>query len=49
MVDAFVGLGKDDEVDDPRRERIIAAGIEYYKTSRDRAARDERRERVFGR
>ncbi len=35
--------------DDPRRERIVAAGIALFEPMRDAAKRRERRERVFGR
>ena len=35
--------------DDPRRERIIAAGVAFFEPMRDDAKRRERRERVFGR
>ena len=36
-------------LDDPRRERIIAAGIALFEPMRDDANKREHRERVFGR
>jgi hypothetical protein len=48
-IDAFKNLRQHTEASDPRRERIIAAGIEYYESLRDTDAEDERRERIFGR
>lgn len=46
-IDAFASLRPDGKASDPRRERIIAAGIDYYERLRVRAAEGERRERVF--
>ncbi len=49
-IDAFVGLRTENGAPiDPRRERIIQAGIDYFERMRDDAAKCEHRERVFGR
>jgi hypothetical protein len=49
MIDAFESLGQNAAGLDPQRERIIAAGVEYYRHLRDDAADRERQERIFGR
>jgi hypothetical protein len=47
-VDAFANLRQDGGASDPRRERIIAAGIAYFEKLRAQASEGERQERVFG-
>ena len=48
-VEAFEALRTESGASDPRRERIIAAGVARYSALRDRAARGEQQERIFGR